>query len=327
MGGMGSGGAGFIAELRRQARREDRRREQKRARRQARLAGVRALREHGPVQRTADVWPFACASLCGSCGALVVPSTEDRGDPMRRVVDTATSTRCTRCKSEGDTLIDLANRDMATALVDVERHDRKVHAQRRRVVGGPIAATLMLATLATLAFVSGAVPLVGATLAAATLHRGTVAARRWSARGETPTHARRWNHNPKPENASPQTTGSASGTPTHSPLTGRACIAYDVRVVWNGESPTDPRSIALHEQRTEGLRVGGVEASGAFLQLEPCRVDTQSVVHSPAACEYLATRGLQPSDGAFDYYETLIVEQDAVTLTRDTKQREAVTTA
>lgn len=323
MGGMGSGGVGFVAELRRQARREDRRREQKRAQRQARQAGIRALRKHGSEGSAPARWPFACASVCGHCGALSLPAAPPDAAPTA----SDEQTRCTRCNAQGDTLIDLANQEMANALLTAEVDDRKIHAARHRVIGGPIATSLLLASLAVLAFVVGAAPILGATLAAVGVLPGTVAVERWSAQGSAPVRARRWAHHPRAKQPSTKTTGLASGEPRTAPLTGRSCLGYDVRVVWSGEGATRPPAMALHEQATHGLQVGKANASRAYLALQPERISAAKVIASPTAVRYLATRGLEPTDGPFDYYETLIVEQDVLVTKTDGGGRQEVDAA
>ena len=242
---------------------------------------------------------------------------------MRRDVGQTAPTRCEHCNAERETLIDLSSKDMASALVDAESHDRKVHAARHRVIGGPLAQTVLLTALATLAFVAAA-PVAGATLAAAGLHRGVTTARRVAAQGKAPSHARRWSHQSKPGAAVSTSDGIASGQARHAPLSGQACIAYDVRVVWSGESPTDVRALALHEQSTDTLHVGSSDASAAYLQVEPRKLSSEEILKSPQAIEFLASRGLQPSDGPFDYYETVIEEQQSVVATRDAEGRTGV---
>lgn len=120
------------------------------------------------------------------------------------------------------------------------------------------------------------------------------------------------------------TDGVATGQSTHAPLSGEACIAYDVRVVWSGESPTDVRALALHEQSTDTLHVGASDASAAYLQVEPRKLSSKEILESPQAIEFLASRGLQPSDGPFDYYETVIEEKQSVVATRDAEGRTGV---
>lgn len=317
--------AGVIGDMRRQQRREEARRQRARAKRLARRDAVRHLRDFETAPSLATHrWPFPCASLCGNCGALALPTTSDDGDPMRNDRQLAPATRCIRCDASRETLIDLANRDMARVLVDAEIHDRKVHAERVRVIGGPLASTLILASLATAAVLTGAPILVGAVLGTATMLRGATAARRWSARGTTPTHARRWAYHPAARAPASAHEGHATGSVRRSPLSGQACIAYDVRVVWGGEDPTAVRSLALHEQHTRRLFVDRIDASRAHLEVIPRKLSTQEVLGSPEALRYLATRGLDPTDGAFDYYETVLVDRQAVRLEEDTDGRQSV---
>ncbi len=315
--------------MRRQQRREEARRQRKRAVRQARWAGVRALRRSkGAPELTSDRWPFPCASVCGRCGALALPAedtTDTTGDPMRRSPDPSKPNRCTHCDAPASTLIDLSNRGMATALVDTEVHDRKTHARRFRVIGLPLAGTVVLGTLAALALLWGG-PVAGATLAAASLQRGATTVQRWVAQGKAPRHARRWAHHAKPQDPVAKTSGLATGRLQSSPLTGRPCLAYDVRVVWDSESPNSPRELALHEQHTGTLHVGDEDASKAFLAVEPEFIPSSAILGSPEAIEYLAKRGLEPGDGAFTYYETLVVENAAVLAIEDTAGRLAVMT-
>lgn len=310
--------------MRRRQRREDARRERKRAARRARWHAVRIMREtEGAPERAVTRWPFACASVCGRCGALALPTSTRDGDPMRRDAEPAKPTRCEHCDATTATLIDLSSRDMATALVDAEVHDRKVHADRHRVIGGPLAQTVLLSALAAVAFL-GAAPVAGATLVAATLQRGATTVQRISARSKTPSHARRWSHRAKPGTPVKQFEGAATGQPRHAPLTGKACVAYDVRVVWSGESPHDVRALALHEQSTDTLHVDTHDASAAYVQLEPRKLSSQEVLKSPHAVEFLASRGLQPCDGPFDYYESVIEKQQTVVTTRDAEGRMGV---
>lgn len=287
------------------------------------MAGVRALREHGHVERTVTRWPFPCASVCGQCGALAQPSAARDGNPMQRDAAPTAPERCQHCNARRETLIDLSSKDMASALVHAEEHDRKVHAARHRVIGGPLAQTVLFIALAALAFVAAA-PVAGATLAAAGLQRGVTTARRVAAQGKAPTHARRWSHQAKPTAAVSQTSGVATGTQKRAPLSRQACVAYDVRVVWSGESPTYTRALALHEQSTDTLYIGGSDASTAYLQVEPRKLSAQEILGSPHALEFLASRGLEPSDGPFDYYETVIEDQQSVVATRDAEGRVGV---
>lgn len=268
-------------------------------------------------------WPFACASVCGCCGALArptAPSTSESRTP-------GSQARCVHCNARGDTLIDLANREMADALVTSEVHSRKIHAARHRAVGGPIATTVVLAALAVLAFILGVAPIIGATLAAAGVLPGTVAAERWAAQESAPTRPRRWAHHPRATGPTKEMTGIASGQLREAPLTGRPCLGYDVRVVWDGERATSPNAMALHEQVTHGLRFGTADASRAYVALEPARISAAQVVGSPAAVRYLATRGLEPTDGAFDYYETLILEGDGFVTKTDAAGRQEIGSA
>lgn len=323
MGGMGSGGIGFVAELRRQARREEGRREQRRAQHQARHAGIRALRESGVECSAPMRWPFACASVCGQCGALALPAAPATSGSTT----TDAQTRCARCNAQGNTLIDLGNREMADALVTSEVHDRKIHAARHRAVGGPIATTVLFAALAVVAFILGVAPIVGATLAAAGVLPGTVAAQRWSGQQSAPTRARRWAHQPRATGPTSETTGVASGELRQAPLTGRTCLGYDVRVVWSGEPATSPAAMALQEQVTHGMKLGATDASRAYVALAPQRISGEQVIASPAAVRYLATRGLEPTDGGFDYYETLILEQDVLVTKTDAAGRQEIVSA
>ncbi len=323
MGGMGSGGVGFVAELRRQARRDEARREKRRAQRQARQDGIRALRESGAISPDSMRWPFACASVCGHCGAIALPGAPSPSAPT--TVDA--QRRCDRCNAPGNTLIDLANREMAGALVTSEVHDREVRGARHRTIGGPIASTVLLGALAVLAFVLGIAPIVGATLAAAGVVPGTVAVQQLSALQSAPARARRWAHHPRTQRSTKESNGVATGQLRQAPLTGRDCIGYDVRVVWSGERPTSPAAMALQEQDVETLRIGETDASQAYVALQPERISTAQVLASPAAVRYLATRGLEPTDGAFDYYETVIVEQDVLVTKTDAAGRQEVAAA
>ncbi len=324
MGGMGAGGAGFIAAMRRQTRREEARREKKRARRQARMASVRATREHEGAVLTASRWPFACAEVCGRCGALALPSTTLGGDPMRREATSTRTRGCMHCNAERDTLIDLSNRDMARAFVDTELLERKLWSRRHRRLGAPLAASALLGALATAAFVTAAPLVVGLTLTSGAMFRASTTYDRWQHHRSRRTTARRWAYQPAPSGPTTSTQGHASGLVRRAPLSGRACVAYDVRVVWNGEDPTVPMSAALHEQSVASLHIGKIDAGSAFLALPPRRLDTQEVLARPEAVRFLATRGLEPSDGAFDYYETLIVGRDALRIETDDTGRARV---
>lgn len=216
---------------------------------------------------------------------------------------------------------------MAGALVTSEVHDRRIHASRRRIVGGPIASTVVFAALAVLAFILGLAPLVGATFAAAGVVPTTVAVQRWSSLEGPPLQARRWAHNPKPERATKEVAGAATGQLRQAPLTGRDCVGYDVRIVWNGEQPTTPGAMALQEQAVDTLHVGKADASKAYVALKPERIPTANVLASPSAVRYLATRGLEPTDGAFDYYETVIVERDELVIKTDAGGRHEIVAA
>ncbi|MEM6295339.1 MAG: hypothetical protein AAGA54_28965 [Myxococcota bacterium] len=311
--------------MRRQSRREEARREQKRARREARMASVRASREHEGAVMMTSRWPFACAAVCGRCGALAVPSATLSGDPMRREAVSTQTRGCTHCNTDRDTFIDLSNRDMARAFVDTEVLERELWMNRYRRIGMPLAATAVLGALATAAFVAAAPLVVGLTVTGGAMLRAATTYDRWQHHRTRRTHARRWSYAPAPSGPTTSARGHASGLSRRAPLSGRACIAYDVRVVWNGEDPTTPLSAALHEQSVQSLHVGGTDAGSAFLALTPRKLDTQEVLARPEAVRYLATRGLEPSDGAFDYYETLIVERDALCIETDETGRTRVT--
>lgn len=238
---------------------------------------------------------------------------------MRRGEVAPAPSQCSRCGAAA-TLIDLSNRDMAAALVGTESHDRNVHASRHRVIGAPLVQTLVLAALATAAFIAGLLP-AGAVLTALGAERGLTTHRRIVAQGEAPTHARRWAHQERPAAPVETRRGHATGQPRLAPLTGQPCVAYDVRAVWCGESPDVLRSLALHEQVTDTLCVGRSDATRAYLELQPRPLSHEEVLTSPRALQYLASRGLEPSDGPFDYYETLVVEGDEVALLHDAQGR------
>lgn len=286
-------------------------------------AGATSVAEYPASQ-----WPFACASVCGSCGALALPAAATGGDPMRRDDAPVVPAVCIVCDATEPTLIDLSRRDMARALVDVEIHDRDISAAKHRGVGGPVAIAVGLAALATASVLLGALPVVSATLAAGSLIQGASTAQRLSNRGKKRRHARRWAHHARVEGSTTsQPAGMATGHVRTAPLSGRPCIAYDVRVVWNGKSPTTPSAVALQEQAVDTLHVGKADASKAYVALKPERIPTANVLASPSAVRYLATRGLEPTDGAFDYYETIIVERDELVLKTDAGGRHEIVAA
>ncbi len=316
MGGCGSGGAYIAQAMRRQTRRDEARRESRRARRQARMDGIRAQRAL-QVQDESLRWGFPCAFACGQCGHLATPESLGFTDPMRREFGTtARPGPCTRCGHPAAGAIDLADRGMARALVDLEVHDHEQTPNRPALVVRHLLGGLAGAALAATALVLGLAPIV--TVAGLALAGGqwTVAARRWRQLRSRRRLPRRWRMHPEPAQTRVLASrATADGEPIAAPLTGRPCLAFEVVVAWSGTSPTEASTVALAEQRLGNVTVDG-SALGprTHLRLRHRRVENSAVLESPAAIQYLASRGLEPTDGSFDYYESIVEPGDAVTV-------------
>ncbi len=284
---------------------------------------VRAQRALEAVGSEVDErrWPFPCALLCGACGYLRLPELRAVPHPLRVDPDAAApvSTPCPRCDHPASGTLDLAEKSLAHAVVDAERHEREHSPQSTDPVVAHTLAGLLSAGAGAAAMVTG----IGLALGAAGLgYAGVALAQAW-------THWRRLQHRrDRPARwcfASPPTStagiveGTAHGEEIVAPLTGRRCLAYEVVVAWADGADDDALSWALVEQRVAPLQVGETHHAPDSVHLALSRqpVDATAVSDSASAKMFLRSRGLQTTDGEFLYFEAIVPPRARVRLRGD----------
>jgi hypothetical protein len=309
--GYGGGGSDVLQAMMRDVRREEARREARRARRQARRQVVRLQREldaADPDWELDERWPFACALLCGACGYLRFPSDYAASHPLRRTASPSAleHSACPACRRLA--WIDLANKAMARAVVDAEVFEHDLARSRRSTALTHLGFGSFVGMFGAVALSFGA-PAVGVAALGLSAAQWGIAIRSWRARPRRRTLPRRWSMCPAPIEPKPWRQDALSqGETSSSPLTGRACLAYEVLVCWQGLPVADVGSWALVEQRLGALVVGGsaLPTKRTYLRLGHDRVDLQALGVSERAQHWLRARGLDPADGAFDVYETIL---------------------
>jgi hypothetical protein len=147
----------------------------------------------------------------------------------------------------------------------------------------------------------------GLAMATSAVARAVIARR--GARNTRP-RPRRWVMQRKPTSMVPWRTETKLYGPTlRAPLTGRACVAYEVRVAWDGRPASEPSTWALVEQHTAGLVAEGDPLPCPAIHLDLPREVVELPPEGPArdlAATYLRSRGLDPYDDSFTYYESII---------------------
>lgn len=108
---------------------------------------------------------------------------------------------------------------------------------------------------------------------------------------------------------------AAAGDPLIAPLTGDACVAYEVRVTRVGASDTPAPT--LLEQRCADLKVGDLEVAGnrTLLHVDPVPLPAARGQAREAAIEaYLRQHGVLDDEGPWLLHETRIEAGDGVTV-------------
>ena len=251
--------------------------------------------------------PFPCASICTECGALRDPVA---ADPHRH--EQADRTPCVHC---GQTAwADLTNDDTAFAVAEGEQFERGNDRPGRRVtyvvlrlaaaaalsvacVHALIAAKTysILFTMLTSLFVLLFIPALVITAVRELTRRRRSLPHRWAL--ALPPSTR------EAKAAAFSGPAVADGDLLRAPLSGRPCLAYEVRARRDGGTGSD--RVALVDQRCMDLVVDGQAVPGTRTLLRvPATPFTGPA--SEGVQNYLRSRGVLHSHGPWILSETII---------------------
>lgn len=312
----GAGGAGAAQDYARGARAS-----QIQSRRPKRLG---AFRQHADDERGIEILPVPAAWWCTKCGYLVTPADREdpdatRGDPMRRdPIGTAFDRPCPHCRERS--WIDLGVVPHALRVRDEETAlQYRKHARRARSIASMVvmvAGLLLGATVdMVIAWVLMPVGLVALALFGTPVQSSMDAWR--TGHADPPPPVRRW-HRPVGAwlRGARLARGTAQGRNTTAPLSGWPAIAWVVAIC---EGDDDPRQTKhwnndagwlLVEQHCEGLTI-----DDRALEREPVVLVSlrPAIAASPAAQQWLRTRGFEPSDDV-RLFEGIIMAGEMVEL-------------
>ncbi|PRQ07860.1 hypothetical protein [Enhygromyxa salina] len=135
------------------------------------------------------------------------------------------------------------------------------------------------------------------------------------ASGRRARFANSWRHEPRPRGRTrARLRGRLHGERAlRAPLSGRACLAYELGVRHDTDVAADPWTWTLLEQRSAaGLSIDGVAvAQQPYLRLQR-RVYTHEL--SAAARDELRKRGLDPTRPGYTLFETIVEAAEPVTV-------------
>lgn len=315
-------GAGFALDAIRRARQFEKE--------MARRPRVRVRAPRG--SEGAEVEAFECHQVCGACGLLGdVPSA----DPYRAEQTAGVAAPvCPSCGAQA--WIDLRNIAAALALRDMEERARQeppgwVRSKTRMVEGAfgmSAAGSAALALQLLLAPALGPLVVVSAATGGLTaLLTNQLFARPLSRLllARKPVGPARWRRAlPIPDVRSPVVAlrrgrARGRGDTLKAPISGRPCLAYEVGVVFDADGDAYPPMWVLREDRSRAFGVDGVEIESDRVALELPLEDVSAAADAQPPTElvmFLRKRGLFHSDGAFEFFESVLIEGAPVELVR-----------
>jgi hypothetical protein len=251
--------------------------------------------------------PFPCSLICTDCGALSDPVAVD----PHRGLD-GTRGPCPHCRHTA--WADLANDDTAHAVAEGEGYegDRDRPARRITFVVLRLAVALALSVACVHALVAAQTYSILFTMLTSLFCVLFVPALLITAGRELAQSRRRLPFRwalalppATPQARAPAFTGPATpnGEPLHAPISGRPCIAYEVRVRKAGAGVGTPA--ALVEQRCTDLVVEGQEIPGARTLLR-VPANALTTARLEATDVWLRSRGLLSTHGPWAVSETII---------------------
>lgn len=286
-------------------------------------AGLKQARRRAQIRQSRDVTDLegtepASALVCVGCGQLDWPDQAISGAPHRRDA-VAVRRECSHCGEHG--WIDLARESTALALRHAETVDADAAGSGAvRVLGGASAGAVVGAFIGMIAVgaLTWPVAVVGA-LAGTAAGLQTYRMRRQVAPSDHPL-PKRWSMALPPDSASGQATVGAlesEGDLLRAPLSGRACVAYEVGLRGDGADDPDLRTWALLEQRLGEVRVGEQRLDPGTTHLDlprDHRGALESIELDAAARTWLRRRGFAASGAALHAFETIVEVGTEVTL-------------
>lgn len=308
-------GSGFMIDAMRRARQFEREMSRSRERPRVRL--------HGPP--APDEETFDCAWVCTGCGLFRDPPTSqaDADAP------------CGHCQARA--WVDLRSFRNAQLLREVEERLRATGPpqirRRVRTAAGVLGVAVAGATAVAFTAALGGVALLPiAVVAAATGGAGATVVdqllgrslSRWLLTRE-PVGPARWRcAMPKPDLASTiveRRSGIARAVADtiDAPVSGRACLAYEVGVIFDADGDAYPPVWILREERNTEMLVDDVVIGRdqAALELPLLPVGEAADARPPETLSrFLRTRGLFAADGQFEFFESILEPQAPVELVR-----------
>ncbi len=267
--------------------------------------------------------PFPCGHVCMNCGFVrdVVMGDALRTDPA------APLPACPHCRARA--WADLADEDVVRNLAELERWERAEADPRRRAwrIGLGMLLAVMLGATAIHALIGAQYYAVlfsmltslFAILFVPRLVMDAIA----EARRKPRQIPYRWSLALPPTTAEPADVVASGpvepgGEPLSAPLTGRACVAYEVRVTRPGH--VSSRAPTLLEQRCADFRVGDFAVTGArtLLRLDPVPLTPADASGREAIVErYLRSHGVLEDEGPWQLHETCVEVGDPVLVHAD----------
>ena len=267
---------------------------------------------HGAVSLAAlsytESAPFDCHWQCTECGFQVPPPVPELAETVYREPaaegpqDRVPPRPCASCGASA--WANLREGGVVEALIVRDEERQSTRGARRtgliKLIG------LSIWTVAVLILALGTDGLILLPLALGTALLLLNSAYREFVSGRRERHANSWSHPVPPRGrVRARVEGVVEGRALlRAPLTGRACLAYELGVRHDSEVDADPWSWTLLEQRSAGLHVGGTELSAPpYLILErqvhPDELDA-------AARDELRKRGLDPTRPGYTLFESIL---------------------
>lgn len=289
MSGGGASGVMIVQEMLRNMRNQQRERE---ARREFMLQRRRNRKLQRP-EEGARREGFSCYLLCGECGYL--------GDARGQ---------CPSCGEQS--WIDLANVGMAYRLRELDEA-RRVRAPRWvRAVAGALAIAMAGAVALALFLCMGVIPAALGSLPVGLLvfffAQRPLAVLLVRLQKKRPA---RWRSPELPRRGRPRELSGRvenEGEPLVAPLSGRACVAYRVAVLFDTPGDARPAEWVLDETRAVDVRVGEERIAGERMLLQNGleEISADALATSFDLETFLRQRGLHLSDGQHWLFECVL---------------------
>ena len=259
--------------------------------------------------------PFDCFWQCLDCGFQVeAPSVAPSAGRYREEADSKPHDRrpeedCDRCG--GVTWANLREGAVVEALIEQDKMRQETRGQRR---GGvlKLASLVMWGALAV-GTMRGDGSALFYPLAIATFGVFAHGAYREFYNGKRARYANSGSYPPRPRGRrAHECEGRVRSTGALiAPLSGRACVAYEIGVRHDSRADDEDWSWTLLEQRTAALTVAGDEV-GARPHLA-LRRQLLGEELSDSACRELRKRGIDPHRPGYTFFETIVKNDEFVT--------------